>query len=326
MSNLVSTIVDRVLEATIVGSFTTGGHAARRRLYDWDDLPSMNGTTVLLTGGTSGIGKATASAIHALGADVVVTSRSLDRADAAAEEIEATDDGEGSVTGAELDTADFGSINALVDRMRLEFGSIDVLINNAGALTDEHRTSEDGIELTLASHLVGPYHLMTSLRPLMPTGARVLWMSSGGMYTQGLDVDTIEMDAASFKGAVAYAKAKRGQVELVRHLAPTWAPDIIMHAMHPGWVDTDGVDQGLPGFSKIMGPLLRDADQGADTMVWLAAGGADDAEPGGFYLDRAPRGTVYAPGTGTDRSEREKLVEWLELMTLPAQNSAAQSR
>lgn len=326
MSNLLTTVLDRVLETTIVGSFTTGGYEARRRLHDWNDLPSMKGKTVLLTGGTSGIGRATASSLHALGADVVVTSRSLDRANTAAGEIAAAHGGEGSVTGAELDTADFGSINTLVDRMRIEFGSVDVLINNAGALTDEHRTSEDGIELTLASHLVGPYHLMTSLRPLMPTGSRVLWMSSGGMYTQGLDVDTIEMDAASFKGAAAYAKAKRGQVELVHHLAPTWAPEIVMHAMHPGWVATNGVDQGLPGFSKIMGPLLRKADQGADTMVWLASGGADAAEPGGFYLDRAPRGTVYAPGTGTNRSEREKLVEWLDLMTLPARNSASRGR
>lgn len=326
MSSILTASLDRVLETTIVGSFTSGGFAARRRLHNWSDLPAMNGQTVLLTGGTSGIGRATAAAIHKLGADVVITSRSLDRATSVAENIEAAHDSEGSVTGATLDTSDFGSINELVDRMTIEFGSVDVLINNAGALTDQHRTSDDGIEVTLASHLVGPYHLMTSLRSLMPTGARVLWMSSGGMYTQGLDVETIEMDADSFKGAVAYAKAKRGQVELVHYLAPMWAPEIVMHSMHPGWVDTDGVDQGLPGFSKIMGPLLRDADQGADTMVWLAAGGADDAQPGGFYLDRAPRGTVYAPGTGTDQAEREKLVEWLKLMTLPAQNSASQSR
>jgi len=326
MSNVLAKALDRVLETTIVGSFTTGGFAARSRLQNWERLPSMNGQTVLLTGGTSGIGRATAAAIHALGADVVITSRSLERANSVAAEIEAAHDGEGSVTGASLDTSDFGSINELVDRITTEFASVDVLINNAGALTDQYRTSDDDIELTLASHLVGPYHLVTSLRPLMAKGARVLWMSSGGMYTQGLDVEKIEMDETSFKGAVAYAKAKRGQVELVHHLAPMWAPDIVMHSMHPGWVDTDGVDQGLPGFSKVMGPLLRSAEQGADTMVWLAAGGADEDRPGGFYLDRARRGTVYAPGTGTDTAERKKLVEWLELMTLPAQSSSSQSR
>ena len=61
-------------------------------------------------------------------------------------------------------------------------------------------------------------------------------------------------------------------------------------------------------------------------MVWLTSGGADDAEPGSFFLDRKPRGTVYLPGTGTDDAERRKLIEWLDLMTLPAHSSEAQSR
>ena len=319
-------IPDALLEASIVGSFTTGGIKARRKLQDWDAPAPMNGTKVLLTGGTSGIGRATAAAMYGLGADVIITSRSLERAEQAASDIESETDGDGSVSGAAVDTADFGSINELVDVVNERFDAVDVLINNAGALTDEYRTNDEGMELTLASHLVGPYHLMHELRSRMSAGGRVLWMSSGGMYTQGLDVDTLEMDEDSFRGAVAYAKAKRAQVELVHHLGPEWSPEIVMHAMHPGWVDTDGVDQGLPGFSKIMGPFLRSAEEGADTMVWMASGGADDAEAGSFFLDRKPRGTVYLPGTGTDDAERRRLIEWLDLMTLPARNSEAQSR
>lgn len=313
-------LADLALEGTIVGSFTQIGHGARRRLFDWDDPASMDGQRVLITGGTSGIGRSVAEGLAALGATVVITSRDRDRADDAAHEIE-TSVGCGTVLGAEVDTGDFGSINELVERVRNELGPLDVLINNAGALTDEYRTNAEGIELTLSSHLVGPYHLTTSLRPHLRDGARVLWMSSGGMYTQGLDVDRLEMSEDSFRGAVAYARAKRAQVELVRHLAPQWAPEIIMHSMHPGWVDTDGVDQGLPGFSTIMGPLLRSPDTGADTMVWLAAGGADEDEPGSFFLDRRARGISYLPGTATSSRERQRLVEWLDLMTLPAQSS-----
>ena len=324
MARLASTI-DQVLEATIVGSFTASGIAARKRLADWNSFSPMAGSNVLVTGGTSGIGRATAAALYGLGADVIITSRSRDRADSVSGEIDEAD-GDGSVRGAALDTADFGSINALVDEVVAEFGTIDVLVNNAGALTDEYQTNNDGMELTLASHLVGPYHLTTSLRPHLNAGARVLWMSSGGMYTQGLEVDALEMSEDDFRGAVAYARAKRGQVELVAQLGPEWAPEVVMHAMHPGWVDTDGVDQGLPGFSKIMGPLLRSAEQGADTMVWLASGGGDDESPGSFFLDRKPRGTAYLPGTSTDDAERQKLIEWLELVTLPARSSDALNR
>lgn len=321
-----ASVVDTALEATIVGSFTNAGIALRRRTSDWSSFPSMNGANVLITGGTSGIGRATAEALYELGADVILTSRSLDRARDVASAIESASDHDGSVTGAAVDTADFRSINELVDRVRSDAGSLDVLINNAGALTSDYQTNDEGMELTLASHLVGPYHLMMSLRPLMTNGSRVLWMSSGGMYTQKLDVDDLEMDEGSFRGAVAYAKAKRGQVEMVAELGPRWAPDIVMHAMHPGWVDTDGVDQGLPGFSTIMGPFLRSAEQGADTMVWLATGGADDHEPGSFFLDRAPRGIAYLPGTGATDEERAALINWLDLVTLPAESSSASSR
>ncbi len=310
--------IDAALEYTIVPSFSEIGPALRSRLDHWEPLPSMAGRNVVLTGGSGGIGRAIVDQLVGLGATVVLTSRDADRATDVADEVNAAAraaegvDQPGEAIGMSVDTGDFDSVDAFAAAVVGRLGTIDVLVHNAGALTDTHRTGAHGIELTLASHLVGPFRLTTALRDHLADGARVLWMSSGGMYTQGLDVDRLQMSPDDYKGAVAYARAKRAQVELVRHLAPMWAPGVVMHAMHPGWVDTDGVTASLPGFASVMGPILRSADQGADTMTWLAAGGADDDPPGGFYLDRRARGTAYVPGTDTTPDERSRLLRWLQ--------------
>ena len=278
----------------------------------------MEGQVAVVTGGSSGIGRAIARELVGLGATVCVTSRSPERAAGAASELESNRDGSGTSGGAvglALGLGSRESIHSFVTDLEQRFESIDVLIHNAGALTDDFRTDDQGMELTLSTHLVGPYLMTCLLRSRLSDGARVLFMSSGGMYTEGLDVDRLEMRPDRYQGTTAYARAKRAQVELVDYLGPRWFPQVILHAVHPGWVDTPGVDDALPGFARILGPILREPDQGADTMVWLAATGGPGAEAGSFWHDRRARGTVYRPGTSTTDDERRKLVRWLEETT-----------
>jgi len=309
---------DSALELTVIGSFTRIGYDVRSRIRDWSDEPvDLSGQVAIVTGSTSGIGRATAQGLLDLGADVAVTSRSIERAVEAADELNRSD-AAGTARGFALDTADFASIHDFVDRLGSFAPSVDMVAHNAGALTDEYRTDGRGMELTLSSHLVGPYLLTKLLEPRLSNGARVVYMSSGGMYTQGLEVDRIEMSPRNYRGTIAYARAKRGQVEMVTHLGPQLAPAVKLHSMHPGWVDTPGVEAGLPGFGKVMGPLLRDADQGADTMVWLCATGAPGSAAGQFWLDRRPRRTAYLPGTGATPAERQRLVDWLDAQIAPA--------
>ena len=92
------------------------------------------------------------------------------------------------------------------------------------------------------------------------------------------------------------------------------ADEVVFHAMHPGWADTPGVEASLPTFRKIVGPLLRSAEEGADTMVWLAA---DEGEPatssGEFWLDRRRR-SIHKIGKTrkTDTAERRRdLWNWV---------------
>ena len=315
MGTLLNRIADTALEATIVGSYSKAGFAARARLGDWS-APSgdLSGKRALVTGGSGGIGSEIAQGLMSLGAEAIVTSRSMETATKTAESL---NDGphDGHAEPMVVDTAEFDSINDLVNEVEAR-GPLDFLIHNAGALTADYSTNSRGMELTLASHLVGPYLLTKRLRSSLAVGAHVIWMSSGGMYTQKLDLDDLEMSESNYRGSVAYARAKRAMVEMVTHVAPDWAQEATISSMHPGWVDTPGVSTGIPLFHKLMAPTLRSAAQGADTMVWLAANTAD-VETGKFWLDRQPRPTSYLPVTRTDDAERTKLIDWLELQTLP---------
>jgi len=136
-------------------------------------------------------------------------------------------------------------------------------------------------------------------------------MSSGGMYTAGLTVSKLQMAAADYKVAEQYARAKRAQVTLNEMWAERFGDrDISFHALHPGWADTPGVDDALPGFSKIMGPLLRSPEQGADTLVWLAADDVPAEMSGEFWHDRVVRSIHKLPTTrATDTPER-RLALW----------------
>ena len=171
----------------------------------------------------------------------------------------------------------------------------------------------DDLELTAQVHVVAPFLLTTLLLPLLRASAdaRVIFVSSGGMYTRRLDVDALEHPPEPFDGVRAYANAKRAQVVLTglwaRHPA---GRGISFHAMHPGWADTPGVQESLPGFRRVMRPLLRSAEQGADTMAWLAAAPEARESNGAFWLDRRPRATTVFPWTRTPEGEAERLWNW----------------
>ena len=138
--------------------------------------------------------------------------------------------------------------------------------------------------------------------------ARVIWVSSGGMYTQRLDIAALPEGGARFDGVMAYAQTKRAQVIL----SELWAARLVgsgvtVNAMHPGWAGTRGVQTSLPTFHQISRALLRTPALGADTIVWLAVASRLATESGKFWFDRRAR-SPYKLGWGrSSEAQRQQL-------------------
>jgi dehydrogenase/reductase SDR family member 12 len=296
MTRIGARLLDAALDRSVVGGYTRLGIRARRAAGWPADPPpgALAGTVAAVTGGGSGLGTATAAGLAGLGASVLLVVRDTARAAAAVDRVR------DRVPGAEVgllrcDLSDLDDVRRAAAELRERAPALRTLVHNAGVLPARRAESAQRHEITLATHVLGPLLLTERALPTL-AGGRVVFVSSGGMYTQRLPVDDPEYLSGTYKGATAYARSKRLQVAFTPLLARRWA-GVDVHAMHPGWADTPGVTSSLPGFSRLLGPALRTAEEGADTAVWLAA--ADPAPPTGrFWHDRRPRPEYFVPGTG----------------------------
>jgi NAD(P)-dependent dehydrogenase (short-subunit alcohol dehydrogenase family) len=287
--------IDAGLEWSVVGSFTRVGSALRRRLNHWAPLDGrpLVGRVVVIE----------------------IIARNATKAEATCDELR-QETGNPKVGFVVADTGDLAALRCAASDLAERHPAIHVLIHNAGALDDIRLTSPQGIELTVASQVVGPFLLTGLLLSALKAGApaRVLWVSSGGMYSEPLSVERLEMSVGDYNGTTAYARAKRAQATLAELWAKRLAADrIAVHAMHPGWADTPGVARSLPTFRRVLGPLLRTPADAADTLVWLAVDdGAPLQESWRFWLDRRPRPLHRLASTRRSDTpeERERLWNW----------------
>jgi NAD(P)-dependent dehydrogenase (short-subunit alcohol dehydrogenase family) len=314
ISPRIATGIDTLLDRAVVPGYTVLGPAVRRRLPTWPDDPrpgSMVGKVAAVTGATSGLGRATAEGLADLGAEVILVVRDTDKGARVLREMTASR----PLAKIEVRRCDVGDLDD-VRRFSAELSdalgdrTLDVLVHNAGAMPPERSESPQGHELSMALHVLGPV-LMTELLESRLRGGRVVFVTSGGMYTQRLRDDDPEYLTGEYKPTTAYARSKRAQVELLPILQRQWAFEAIdVHATHPGWAGTPGVTESLPTFNKVMGPLLRDAAGGADTTVWIAA--TQPPPTGGrLWHDRRPRPTQLLKRTRTGDAERERLWAWV---------------
>ncbi len=302
--------------------FTRCGHRMRRASFG-PLAESMRGRTVVITGATSGLGRAAAGELARLGARVVLVGRDPGKLTRAREEIRAAT-GNGDLAEQVADLSRLSEVRALADRLLASEPRIHVLVHNAGVLENERIETGDGIERSLVTNLLAPFLLTRRLAPRLVQSApsRIVNVLSGGMYLAGLGSSVVDDPSQPWDGASAYARHKRALMVLTEVWAEELAPGgITVHAMHPGWAETPGVVRSLPGFHRVTRPWLRTPEEGADTIVWLAAAPEVARTTGGFWLDRERHPSVVLPWTAPSANQRAMLVA--ELAALTANAAAA---
>lgn len=306
--------LDTTLDRALIG-YGNVGWIARRRWWPPDPPPqALRGRVAMVTGAKAGIGRAAATGLARLGARVHMVVRGREEGEAVRAGILR------AVPGAELvvDECDVSLLASVRSYARTFEGPLHVLVHNAGVMPRERRTTVEGNELTLATHVLGPHLLTGLLRGALaadPPG-RVIWMSSGGMYAQRLRVDDLQYVRGAYAAKTAYARTKRMQVVLAEEWALRLAGEgTVVHSMHPGWVDTPGVARWLPVFRALTRPLLRTPEQGADTAVWLAAAEEPLRDSGAFWHDRRRRPAHYVAWTREAPAERRALWDACRSLT-----------
>jgi dehydrogenase/reductase SDR family protein 12 len=316
-------LLDAALEVSVVGGFSRIGPLMRGRVEHWTEPPSLAGRVCLVTGASAGLGLAASAGMARLGASLRLLVRDPGRGEDARRWIVA-ETGNEDVRCELVDLSLRRSVRACAERLLARDEPVHVLVHNAGVLPAERRETDEGLELTFATNVLGP-HLLTRLlreRLVASAPARVLFVSSGGMYLRRLDVDDLQSRTGEFDGPMVYARSKRAEVVLAERWAQELAgTGVVVHAMHPGWADTPGIKSSIPTFRRFMRPLLRSPEQGADTIVWLAAANAPAEVTGRFWCDRHVRTTHRLARTRESPEQRERL--WLALDALAA-GAAAQ--
>ncbi len=315
--------LDDWLDRTVALGYGSLGYRLRGQRPQTAIAGRLDGRVALVTGASAGIGEAVCLGLLRAGASVRMLVRDRIRGERARERILARlgDGSRPGGAGLELDLcdlSDLGAVRALAAHLLAAAPRLHVLVNNAGVLAPSRQRSPDGLELTFATNVAAPFLLTRLLMPALRADgdARVVTVSSGGMYAARLDADDLQSQRDPFDGSRAYARSKRAEVILTELAAERCAAaGVRFYAMHPGWVDTPGIREAYPRFHAIAGRALRDADAGADTIVWLATRPGAPRPDGTFWHDRRRRPTHRVPWTRESPRERERLWDQCVALT-----------
>ena len=251
----------------------------------------MAGKTVLITGGTGGIGRATAIGLVSMGARVGITGRDRERAQQAASAIAHETGGAVDVFVADLSSQ--AEVRGLADEVLATYPRLDVLVNNVGGFWASRHVTADGLEHTFALNHLAPFLLTRLLldRLVASAPARVVTVSSGAQSMGSIDFDDL-MGARTYSGQRAYNQSKLANVmftyELARRLRGT---GVTANALHPGVTRTafGAEDPAMSFLVKLLRPFMKAPAGGAQTPIYLASAREVEGLTGMYFADRRPR-------------------------------------
>ncbi|KAF6149483.1 hypothetical protein GIB67_011384 [Kingdonia uniflora] len=290
-------------------NFTKAGFLEHSKNFKQEDMQvQLNGKNCLVTGANSGIGYATAEGLASRGANVYMVCRNKERGETALSEIQSKT-GNPNVYLEVCDLSSISEIESLASRFYAKDQPFHVLITMVVTTVGLDSSIPSDmvalrLEMNFAVNVAGTFALTESMVPLLEKGApdaRVITVSSGGMYTSPLSTD-LQFSGEKFDGVEQYARNKRVQVYMTEKWADMYSnKGIGFYSMHPGWAETPGVATSLPDFSKRLSGKLRTSEQGADTIIWLALQAKEKLVSGSFYFDRA-EAPKHLPFAGTSSS------------------------
>ena len=254
----------------------------------------MQGKTVLVTGGTGGIGRATAEALARLGARVGIVGRDRTRAERAAEEIRRAADRE-AVDVFVADMSSQAEVRRLAEEVLAAYPRLDVLVNNVGGYWAHRHTTDDGLEHTFALNHLAPFLLTNLLLQRLTTSgpSRVVTVSSGAQAMGRIDFDDLQ-GVARYSGQRAYNQSKLANVlftyELARRVEGT---GVSANVLHPGVVATAFGQEDSGRWMRLMLPVVRPfmktPEQGAATSVHLASSPEVEGVSGRYFAGSRPK-------------------------------------
>ena len=288
---------------------------------------SMKGKVCLITGATSGIGKVTAAALAAQGAEVIITGRNRQKTEATVKQIK-TETGNEAIQYLLADFSDLEQVRDLASTFNERSSRLDVLVNNAGSFFNTRQGTPYGVEMTFLVNHLAPFLLtnllLETIRDCAP--ARIINVSSDAHKYGTMNFDDLGFKRG-YAGMKAYARSKLANVlftyEAVRRLGES---GVTINALHPGHVATDIWRTNFsfigPALKRIMGLFALTPEQGADNSIYLASSPEVEGVTSKYFVEREP---IQSAPLSYDEEIAKKLWEISENLTsIPQSDTGVQ--